>query len=65
MIAARSQRDAQIGYAITETIAVSLQAQNLIPEDSATVEISNFNATAINSYALPERRFSIGVRARF
>lgn len=65
VIAARSQLDAQIGYDITDTIAVSLQAQNLIPEDSATVEISNFNSTAINSYALSERRFSIGVRARF
>lgn len=65
VIAARSQLDAQIGFDISDTIAVSLQAQNLIPEDSATVEISNFNPTAVNSYALSERRFSIGVRARF
>ncbi len=65
VIAARSQLDAQIGYDVTDTIAVSLQAQNLFPEDSATVEISDFNPTAVNSYALSERRFSIGVRARF
>ncbi len=65
VIAARSQLDAQLGFDITDTMAVSLQAQNLIPEDSATVEISNFNPTALNSYALSERRFSIGLRARF
>jgi iron complex outermembrane receptor protein len=65
VIAARSQLDAQLGYDLTDTIAVSLQAQNLIPEDSATVEISNFNPTAVNSYALSERRLSIGIRARF
>lgn len=65
VILARSQLDAQLGYDITDSIAVSLQAQNLIPEDAATVEVSNFNPTAINSYALSERRFSIGIRARF
>jgi len=65
VIAARSQLDAQLGYDITDTIALSLQAQNLMPEDSATVEVSNFNPTALNSYALSERRFSIGIRARF
>ena len=65
VIAARSQLDAQFGYDITDSIALSVQAQNLIPEDSATVEISNFNPTALNSYALSERRFSIGVRAKF
>ncbi len=64
-VAARSQLDAQLGYDLTNTIALSLQAQNLIPEDSATVEFSNFNPTALNSYALSERRFSIGLRARF
>lgn len=65
VIAARSQLDAQFGYDITDTIALSVQAQNLMPEDSATVEISNFNPTAVNSYALSERRFTIGIRARF
>ena len=62
VIAARSQLDAQIGVDLTKRIALSFQAQNLIPKDSATVEISNFNETALNSYALSERRFSVGVR---
>jgi iron complex outermembrane receptor protein len=64
-IGPRSQLDAQIGYDITKNIALSLQAQNLIPKDSATVEYSNFNPTALNSYALSERRFSVGLRAKF
>ena len=65
VIAARSQLDAQLGFELSDHFALSLQAQNLIPEDSATVEISNFNPVAINSYALSERRFSIGLRAKF
>jgi iron complex outermembrane receptor protein len=65
VIAARSQLDAQIGIDLTKRIALSFQAQNLIPKDSATVEISNFNPTALNSYALSERRFSFGVRTKF
>jgi iron complex outermembrane receptor protein len=65
VIAARSQLDAQLGIDITKKIALSFQAQNLIPKDSATVEISNFNPTAINSYALSERRFSAGIRVKF
>lgn len=65
VILARSQLDAQLGYDITDTIALSLQVQNLIPEDSATVEVSDFNPTALNSYALSERRISIGISARF
>lgn len=65
VIAARSQLDAQLGIDITKQFALSFQAQNLIPKDSATVEISNFNPTALNSYALSERRFSIGIRAKF
>lgn len=65
VIAARSQLDAQIGIDLTKQLALSFQAQNLIPEDSATVEISNFNPTALNSYALSERRFSVGLRAKF
>lgn len=64
-IAPLSQLDAQIGFDITKNVALSLQAQNLLPRRSATVEYSNFNRTAINSYALAERRFSIGVRAKF
>jgi iron complex outermembrane recepter protein len=65
VIAARSQLDAQLGIDLTKQFALSFQAQNLIPKDSATVEVSNFNPTALNSYALSERRFSFGVRAKF
>jgi iron complex outermembrane recepter protein len=65
VIAARSQLDAQIGFEFVEGFTLTLQGQNLIPRDSATVEISNFNPDAINSYALSERRYTIGIRARF
>lgn len=65
VIAARSQLDAQFGIDLTKKIALQFQAQNLIPKDSATVEISNFNKQAINSYALSERRFSAGLRVKF
>lgn len=64
-VGSRSQLDAQVGLDITKNIAVSLQAQNLMPKKSATSEYSNFNPTALNSYALSERRFSIGARAKF
>lgn len=64
-IAARSQLDAQIGFDISKRFAVQFQAQNLLPEDSATVEYSQFGPLALNSYALAERRYSIGIRARF
>lgn len=64
-VGSRSQLDAQIGVDITRNIALSLQAQNLMPKKSATSEYSNFNTTALNSYALSERRFSVGVRAKF
>ncbi|MES2987552.1 MAG: TonB-dependent receptor [Pseudomonadota bacterium] len=64
-IGARSQLDAQIGFDITKQFSISLQAQNLNPEASATNEYSNFNTQALNSYALSERRYSIGVRAKF
>lgn len=63
-IGARSQLDAQIGIDLTKRIALNFQAQNLSPEDSATVEYSNFNETALNSYALSERRFTVGIRAK-
>jgi iron complex outermembrane recepter protein len=65
VIAARSQLDAQLGYDINKRFALQFQAQNLLPKKSATVEISNFNDTALNSYALSERRFTIGIRAKF
>lgn len=64
-IGARSQLDAQLGYQLTKEISVSFQAQNLLPKKSATSEYSNFDETALNSYALSERRFSLGVRAKF
>ena len=65
VIAARSQLDGQFGIDLTDAIALSFQAQNVMPEDAATVEISDFNPLAINSYALSETRYSIGIRAKF
>jgi iron complex outermembrane receptor protein len=64
-IGPRSQLDAQIGFDISKNFALSLQAQNLMPKTSAKQEYSNFNPTALNSYALSERRFSVGLRAKF
>lgn len=64
-IGPRSQLDAQIGVDLTKNIALSFQAQNLIPDDSATTEYSAAGSVALNSYALSERRYSIGVRAKF
>ena len=63
-IGSRSQLDAQIGFDITKNFAISLQAQNLMPKKSATSEYS-VSPTALNSYALSERRFSAGLRAKF
>ncbi len=63
-IGSRSQLDAQVGFDITKNFAISLQAQNLMPKKSATSEYS-VNPTALNSYALSERRFSAGLRAKF
>ena len=65
LVGSRSQLDAQLGFDISDNISLSLQAQNLMPRRSATVEYSNFNRTALNSYALSERRFTLGLRARF
>ncbi|MEG3181175.1 TonB-dependent receptor [Sphingomonas sp. LT1P40] len=65
LIGPRSQLDAQLGIDITKGIAVSFQAQNLLPKDSATTEYSAAGAIALNSYSLSERRYSIGVRAKF
>lgn len=63
-VGARSQLDAQVGFDIMKGVALSLQAQNLMPRKSATHEYS-VNAIALNSYALSERRFSVGLRAKF
>ncbi|WP_172449771.1 TonB-dependent receptor [Porphyrobacter sp. HT-58-2] len=65
VIAANAQLDAQIGIDLTKNVTLQLLGQNLLPRESATVEISNFNPIALNSYALSERRLSIGVRAKF
>ncbi len=65
VIAANSQLDAQIGFDLMKGVTLQLLGQNLLPRESATVEISNFNPIALNSYALSERRLSIGVRAKF
>ena len=65
VILALSQLDAQIGFDLNKQVTLQLLGQNLLPRQSATVEVSNFNPTALNSYALSERRLSIGVRAKF
>jgi iron complex outermembrane recepter protein len=61
-VKSRSQLDAQLGYDLNDDWSINFQAQNLLPKKSATVEFANFNETAINSYALSERRFSLGLR---
>jgi iron complex outermembrane recepter protein len=61
----RSQLDLQLGYDINKQFAVQFQAQNLMPRQSATIEYSQLSPLALNSYALSERRFSVGVRAKF
>jgi iron complex outermembrane receptor protein len=64
-IGPRSQLDAQIGIDLTKQIALSFQAQNLIPDDSATTEYSAAGMVALNGYALSERRYTVGIRAKF
>jgi iron complex outermembrane recepter protein len=64
-IAKRSQLDVQVGYDINKQFSVQLQAQNLMPKDSATIEYSQIAPVALNSYALSERRYSLGFRAKF
>lgn len=64
-IGPRSQLDAQIGVDLTKQIALSFQAQNLIPDDSATTEYSAAGMVALNGYALSERRYTVGIRAKF
>jgi len=64
-VAKRSQLDLQMGYDINKQFSVQVQAQNLMPKDSATIEYSQISPVALNSYALSERRFSIGFRAKF
>jgi iron complex outermembrane recepter protein len=64
-IAKRSQLDLQVAYDISKQYSVQFQAQNLMPKDSATVEYSQIAPVALNSYALSERRYSLGFRAKF
>ena len=61
----RSQLDFQMSYDINKQFSVQFQAQNLMPKDSATIEYSDISPVALNSYALSERRYSIGFRAKF
>ncbi|KQW52156.1 MULTISPECIES: TonB-dependent receptor [unclassified Roseateles] len=61
----RQQLDVQFGYEFSKSLSVNFNAQNLNPKKSATVEFSQMGPVALNSYALSERRFSIGVRAKF
>ena len=63
-IGARSQLDAQLGFDITRQFQLQLNVQNLSPADSATVEYSVI-PDALNSYSLSERRYTIGLRAKF
>jgi iron complex outermembrane recepter protein len=64
-IAPRSQLDLQMGYSFNKNLAIQFNATNLMPSDSATIEYSQIGSVALNSYALSERRYSIGVRAKF
>ena len=49
---------------MNKRVALQFQAQNLFPKESATVEYSGFNSTALNSYSLSERRYTVGVRVK-
>ncbi|MBN8504845.1 MAG: TonB-dependent receptor [Burkholderiales bacterium] len=61
----RSQLDLQFGYEFAKGMSLQIQAQNLNPKQSATVEFSQIGAVALNSYALAETRYSVGLRAKF
>lgn len=60
-----AQLDAQFSYELSPRVTVQVQAVNLIPEDSATLEYSQIGPIAMNSYSLSERRFMFGLRGRF
>jgi len=64
-VAKRSQLDFQAGFDINKQVSVQFQVQNIRPEDSATIEYSQIAPLALNSYALSERRVSLGLRAKF
>ena len=60
-----SQLDVQLGFKITKGINLQVIASNLVPRDSASVEYATIGPVALNSYALSERRYSIGINAKF
>lgn len=60
-----AQLDAQVSFKINNAVTVQLQAVNLLPEDSATTEYSQFGPVTLNSYALSDTRYMFGVRGRF
>jgi iron complex outermembrane recepter protein len=63
-IAKRSQIDVQLGYDFNKRYSLQLQVQNVDPKNSATVEYSQIAPVALNSYALSERRYALGFRAK-
>ncbi len=60
-----AQLDLQLGWKLSNRFSLQFSASNLIPEDSATVEYSEIGPIALNSFALSERRFSLGISAKF
>ncbi len=64
-IAARSQLDFQMGWKLNDRYSLQFLAANLSPSNSATVEYSQIGPVALNSYALSERRYTLGFRATF
>ncbi|MFM9827580.1 MAG: hypothetical protein ACKVOB_02395 [Sphingomonas sp.] len=55
----------QVGVDVTKRVALQFQLTNVLPVNSAKVEFSQIGPVALNGYALSERRFSLGVRAKF
>jgi iron complex outermembrane recepter protein len=64
-VAALSQLDAQMAFKVTKDFTIQMLGQNLTPQDSAVREFSAGNPTALNRFALAERRLSIGAQLRF
>ena len=64
-IDARSQLDIQFGWKLNNRFSLQFIGSNLMPDDSATIEYSAIGPVALNSYALSERRYSIGISAKF
>lgn len=64
-IDASSQVDLQFGWKLNKRVSLQFIGANLIPGDSATIEYSAIGPVALNSYALSETRYSIGISAKF